>query len=70
MEVCELINNFLQHSTAFERLSSRLVPRCYLYVFEVRGVKDGLGLGCGAREAWEGIPRAPQTNISVAQKPI
>ena len=70
MEECELINNFLQHSTAFEHLSPR--PRCYLCVFEVRGVKDGLGLGCGAREAWEGIPRAlqPNTNLLSPQRHV
>ena len=43
VEVCELINNFLQYSTAFERLSARLVPRCYLCVFEVRGVREDWG---------------------------
>ena len=24
-----------------------------------------MGLGCGAREAWEGIPRAPQANTNL-----
>ena len=61
MEACELINNFLQLPTAFEHLSLTPVPCCYLCVFEVRGV----GLGCGAQEAWEGIPRAPQPNTNL-----
>ena len=44
VEVCELISNFQQYSTAaFERLSPRLVPRCYLCVFEVRGVREDWG---------------------------
>ena len=41
VEVCELISNFQQYSTAFERLSPR--PRCYLCVFEVRGVREDWG---------------------------
>ena len=61
MEACELINNFLQLSTAFEHLSARLVPGCYLWVFEVRGVREDWGY----REAWEGIPQAPQPNTNL-----
>ena len=41
VEACELINNFLQHSTAFEHLSPR--RRFYLCVFEVRGVREDWG---------------------------
>ena len=40
VEVCELISNFQQYSTAFERLFPRLVPRRCLCVFEVRGVRE------------------------------
>ena len=33
VEVCELISNFQQYSTAFERLSPRLVPvAIYVYL--------------------------------------
>ena len=65
VEVCELISNFQQYSTAFERLSPRLVPvAIYVYLKWEEWEKIGV-IGCGAREAWEGIPaRLKLTPIS------